>query len=28
VKKRLRPKTSRHKHVCIGAFANRTVFSY
>jgi hypothetical protein len=28
VKKRLRPKTSRHKHVCIGAFGNRTVFSY
>jgi hypothetical protein len=28
VKKRLRPKNSRHKHVCIGAFANRTVFSY
>jgi hypothetical protein len=28
VKKRLKPKNSRHKHVCIGAFANRTVFSY
>jgi hypothetical protein len=28
VKKRLRPKNSRHKHVCIGAFANKTVFSY
>jgi hypothetical protein len=28
VKKRLRPKNARHKHVCIGAFASRTVFSY
>jgi hypothetical protein len=28
VKKRVRPKNARHKHVCIGAFANRTVFSY
>jgi hypothetical protein len=28
VKKRLKPKNARHKHVCIGAFANRTVFSY
>lgn len=28
VKKRLPPKNARHKHVCIGAFANRTVFSY
>jgi hypothetical protein len=28
VKKRLKPKNGRHKHVCIGAFANRTVFSY
>jgi hypothetical protein len=28
VKKRLPPKNSRHKHVCIGAFANKTVFSY
>ena len=27
VKKRLRPKNARHKHVCIGAFASRTVFS-
>lgn len=28
VKKRLPPKNARHKHVCIGAFADRTVFSY
>jgi hypothetical protein len=28
LKKRLPPKNARHKHVCIGAFANRTVFSY
>jgi hypothetical protein len=28
VKKRLPPKNARHKHVCIGAFANKTVFSY
>jgi hypothetical protein len=27
VKKRLSPKDARHKHVCIGAFANKTVFS-
>jgi hypothetical protein len=27
-KKRMKPKNARHKHVCIGAFANRTVFSY
>jgi hypothetical protein len=27
-KKRVKPKNARHKHVCIGAFANRTVFSY
>jgi len=28
VKKRLPPKNARHKHVCLGAFADRTVFSY
>ena len=28
LKKRMKPKNARHKHVCIGAFANRTVFSY
>jgi hypothetical protein len=28
VKKRLPPKNARHKHVCLGAFANTTVFSY
>jgi hypothetical protein len=28
VKKRLPPKNARHKHVCLGAFANKTVFSY
>jgi hypothetical protein len=28
VKKRLKPKKARHKHVCIGAFANTTTFSY
>jgi hypothetical protein len=28
VKKRLPPKNARHKHVCIGAFAGKTVFSY
>jgi hypothetical protein len=27
VKKRLKPKNARHKHVCIGAFANKTTFS-
>jgi hypothetical protein len=27
-KKRLKPKNFRHKHVCIGAFANTTTFSY
>ena len=27
VKVRLKPKNDRHKHVCIGAFANKTVFS-
>jgi hypothetical protein len=26
-KKRMKPKNARHKHVCIGAFANKTVFS-
>jgi hypothetical protein len=28
VKKRVKPKNARHKHVCKGAFASRTVFSY
>jgi hypothetical protein len=28
VKKRVPPKNARHKHVCIGAFASKTVFSY
>jgi hypothetical protein len=28
VKKRLKPKNDRHKHVCIGAFENKTAFSY
>jgi hypothetical protein len=28
VKTRLPPKNSRHKHVCLGAFADKTVFSY
>ena len=28
VKTRLPPKNQRHKHVCIGAFANKTAFSY
>jgi hypothetical protein len=28
VKKRLPPKNARHKHVCLGAFASKTVFSY
>jgi hypothetical protein len=28
VKTRIRPKNARHKHVCIGASASRTVFSY
>jgi hypothetical protein len=27
VKKRLPPKNARHKHVCLGAFADKTVFS-
>jgi hypothetical protein len=27
-KKRLKPKNDRHKHVCIGAFGNKTAFSY
>jgi hypothetical protein len=27
-KKRLKPKNLQHKHVCIGAFANTTTFSY
>jgi hypothetical protein len=27
-KTRLPPKNARHKHVCLGAFADRTVFSY
>jgi hypothetical protein len=27
-KARLKPKNARHKHVCKGAFGNRTVFSY
>lgn len=28
VKTRLPPKNARHKHVCLGAFANQTAFSY
>ena len=27
-KKRLKPKNARHKHVCKGAFGNKTVFSF
>jgi hypothetical protein len=27
-KTRLKPKNARHKHVCIGAFGNKTAFSY